>query len=126
MVYLAATLAGTLARAHLTGWTLSEARDLVDVTPFGASNRVYVQGIPDLKGTFAGFMDMADDLIFLAADSDEGCAIALYPSDLDLGTYWVGPGWLQTEINTSTGVAVAVTGSFSAAGTWTRHFTAAT
>ena len=123
IVYLAATLAGTLARVYLTTWSIEDPSDPVDVTPFGSPNRVFVMGIPTMGGSLAGFMDMNDDTLFQCRESDEGCLMALYPSSIDPGTYWLGPAWItRVNVNVNTGAACAVDCAWSAAGVWSRHF----
>jgi hypothetical protein len=75
-----------------------------------------------MGGSLAGFMDMADDLLFQCRESDEGCLMALYPSSIDVGTYWIGPAWItRMNINVNTGGAAAIDAAWSAAGAWTRH-----
>src|SRR6476620_1721014 len=119
IVYISTTGTGAVALVQLSSWTLDMSTDTADVTPFGALNKQYVQGLKDLKGSFSGSWDSADDSLFIAADSVDGCKIMLYPSSIDPGKYWTGPAWLNATITVSATDAAKVSGSFMANGGWT-------
>ena len=71
-VYLATT--GTAAAAsigNVSDWGFSGAKDQVETTSMGDSNKTYVAGLKDVKGTLAGFWDSAVDTLFTAADCDD-------------------------------------------------------
>jgi hypothetical protein len=61
-------------------WSLSLARDTVDVTSFGDTNRTYVVGLMDVSGTYAGFLDNSGDIMLTAAGEDAKF-IELYSDD---------------------------------------------
>jgi hypothetical protein len=104
----------------LSSWTLDKATDTVEVTAFGDDNKVYVQGLPDIKGTISGYFDSGADALFDAADSADGIKLYLYPSSLCPTVYHYGPAWVSASIATDVKGAVSVSGSFVANGSWGR------
>lgn len=121
IVYGSTTGSGTAVQiASLNHWTLDMSTDTVEVTAFGDSNKTYVQGLKDLKGTLAGFWDSADDSLFDGADSTDGVKLYLYPSSDYTAGYFYGPAWLSASIDVPSGGAVTVSASFVAAGAWGR------
>lgn len=119
--YLATTGSGTAAPAvSLSAWTLDRATDKADVTAFQDSNKTYVQGLPDIKGTLSGFFDSSDDALFDGADSSDGVKLYLYPSTLAPTIYHYGPAWLDASISVDAKGAITVSGSFVASGAWGR------
>src|SRR4030095_10117596 len=68
----------------LNNWTLDTTRDRVDVTCFGDPQKQYVQGLSDLKGTFAGIWDplTTPDEIFRIAMGDVAVGLRLTQSAL--------------------------------------------
>ena len=121
VVYISTTGAGAASLVlSLTDWSLDMATDTVEVTSFGDVNKTYVQGLPDINGSFSGFWNDAEDKLFTAAASSDGCRIYLYPSADAAAKYFYGPAWLSVSVNTAVGDAVKVTGNFLANGTWKR------
>ena len=121
VVYISTTMAGTASPVQLTEWTLNMATDKTEVTSFGDANKTYVQGLKDLSGTISGFWDSANDALFDAADSADGVRMYLYPSADAPTIFWEGPAFLDASISVGVGGAVAMSGSFVAAGSWTRR-----
>jgi hypothetical protein len=106
--------------ASLNKWDLDMSKEHVKVTAFGDTNQVYVDGLPDLKGTFGGWYDPVDGLgIFGVVFGTAKPALELYPSDLDTVNKWAGKGLLDAKISVDSAGAVAVSGAFVAAGPWT-------
>jgi hypothetical protein len=102
--------------AFLSKWTVDFATDKVDVTGLGDTNKVYVSGLPDSKGTFAGFYDDATDQLYTAAQDGQPRKFYLYPG-LDLVTqYFFGPGLFDFSASGGVTEAVAISGSWAAAG----------
>jgi len=121
VVYISTTGSGAASIVlSLTDWSLDMATDTVEVTSFGDVNKVYVQGLPDINGSFSGFWNDAEDKLFTAASSTDGCKIYLYPSADAASKYFYGPAWLSVSVSTAVGDAVKVTGNFLANGTWKR------
>jgi hypothetical protein len=96
------------------------ATDKVEVTAFGDTNKVYVQGLRDIKGTISGFWDSADDSLFDASESADGMKLYLYPASTAPTIYFYGPAFLDASIAVSVTGAVTVTGNFAANGAWSR------
>jgi hypothetical protein len=104
----------------LTDWSLDASRDKVDVTAFGDTNLVSVQGLPNYTGDFNGFWDDTQDTIFEASENSAAGLMYLYPSADAPTKYWCGPAWVDYSINTAVKDAVKVKGTWSAGGAWTR------
>lgn len=105
-------------------WTLQRNRDYVDATVFGDTNKTYLAGLPNVQGTFAGFLDVSGDLILNNSAASAGAkSIYLYADDgtnggtLKLVAY--GPGYVDATVNCTNTDAIRVTGEFRASGAWT-------
>ena len=96
-------------------WTLNLARDTVEVTAFGDTNKVYVVGLKDVSGTYAGFLDLSGDLMLTAAGEDAKL-ISLYGDDTTL--VGEGSGFIDASITCSNTDAVRISGNFRASGPW--------
>lgn len=107
-----------VAIGNLSAWSLDRSTDKVEVTAFQDLNKVYVQGLPDLKGTLSGFWDSASDPLYAAGISVDGTKLYLYPSTNVPTVYDYGPAWLDTSINVAVNGAVAISANFVAAGSW--------
>jgi hypothetical protein len=119
VVYLSTTASGTASNVlHLNKWSLNRQTDKIEVTSFGDTNKTYVQGLPDLKGSFEGFWDDTETKPFTAAASSDGCKIYLYPSSNITTKYLYGTAWLDCSIDTSVSGAVTLKGDFAAASSW--------
>lgn len=121
VLYMSAT--GTTLAVNvvgLTSWSLDKATDLVEVSAMGDANKSYVQGLPDVKGSFAGVFDSGTDQLFDGADSADGVLMYLYPNALVPTVYHYGPAWVNASIATGVTAAVTVSGSFAAKGAWGR------
>jgi hypothetical protein len=66
--------------ASLTDWSLNLTTARTEVTSFGDNNKVYIQGLPDVAGTFAGFWNDTDSTLATAANSATGTLLYLYTS----------------------------------------------
>jgi len=120
-VYLSTSAAGAAAVAvSLSQWSLDKATDKIDVTSFQDTNKVYVQGLPDIKGALSGFFDDTNDALFDAAESTDGVKMYLYPSTLVPTNYHAGLAWLDASISVDVKGACTVSASFVAAGAWIR------
>lgn len=121
VVYISTTGAGTATTTvSLSGWTLDLSTDKVETTSFGDANKTYVQGLKDIKGTLAGFLDDAGLSLFTGADSADGIKMYLYPSLNAPTMYWYGPAWLDASLNVAVGGAITLSGNFVANGSWGR------
>ena len=107
--------------ASMNSWTLSMARDKADVTAFQDTNKVYVQGLPDIKGTVGGWFDTDDVTIFDVALGEVAALLTLTPSTLFPTFLWKGLAWLDASIDVKATGAVSVSGNFVAAAGWVRE-----
>lgn len=107
--------------ASLNAWTLDMARDKVDVTAFGDTNKQYVQGLPDIKGTLGGFWDSSTPELFDVAAGDVAAMLNLIPSTLEPTFLWKGLAFLDASINVSATGAVTISSNFVGAGPWVRE-----
>lgn len=105
----------------LTSWSIDSSTDTVETTAFGDVNKTYVQGLPDLSGSFDGFWDDTDSTVFSGSVSVSGVNLYLYPSTDALARYWYGPAWVSYSVNTGVGDAVAISANFVANGAWGRQ-----
>lgn len=104
----------------LSSWSLDQSADPIEVTAFLDTNKTYLQGLKDIKGSFDGFWDDSETKLFAGADSADGVKMYLYPS-LDRPTsYHYGPAWVNTAMNVGVADAVKVTANFIANGAWDR------
>ena len=104
----------------VNAFTLDMATDKVEVTAFQDTNKQYVQGLKDIKGTISGFWDSADDSIFDASESADGLKLYLYPATTASTIYFYGPAFIDASIAVSATGANTISGNFVAAGAWGR------
>lgn len=120
VVYISTSAAGAASVVTLSKWSLNLSTDKVETTSFGDANKTYVQGLKDVQGSISGMWDDTDTKVFPAADSTDGIKMYLYPSSDAPTKYWYGPAWLDASIDVDVNGAVAISGSFSANGSWGR------
>jgi hypothetical protein len=104
-----------------TAWTLQRNRDYVDATVFGDTNKTYLAGLPNLQGTFAGFLDVSGDL-FLTAAASGAQLIELFADDGTNGGAIIkvahGSGLIDASVDCTNTDGVKLTGEFRANGPW--------
>jgi hypothetical protein len=123
VVYLATDGSGAAsAVAKLSAWSLDRATDKIDVSSFLDANKTYVQGLPDLKGSFSGFWDDTESKVFTAASSTAAVRMYLYPSSDAPTKYAYGTAWLDVSIDCALNEAVKIAGSFVAGSSWGINF----
>ena len=121
VVYMSTSGAGTAAAVvQLSEWSLDRSTDTVDVTSFGDSNKVFVQGLPNLQGSISGFWDSDTDTLFDAAESSSAVKMYLYPASTAPSVYFFGTAWVSASISVGVNAAVAINGTFVAASSWSR------
>jgi hypothetical protein len=103
----------------LNSWSFDASTDDVDVTAFGDTNKTYVSGLPDFKGSFAGFYDNASAQLYTAAIDGVARKTYLYPSTSD-AIYWFGTASFDVSIETGVSDAVKISGSFVATSAFTK------
>lgn len=117
-VLIGTTVGGAAVQVTLAEWSLDMTSDRFEVTSFQDANKVYVQGLKDLSGSFSGFWDHAETTLFDAADASGAVNMYLYPSTDAAGIYWYGTAFIDASISVPVGGAVAISGSFAAASSW--------
>jgi hypothetical protein len=111
--------ANVVAVASLNKWDLDLAKDQVKVTCFGDTNQVYVEGLPDIKGSYGGVYDPADGLvIFDVIFGTVKPYLKLLPSSLTPLVYFGGKANIAGKISVDANGAIAIGGSITAAGPW--------
>jgi hypothetical protein len=101
--------------AFLNAWSINAQTDKADVTAFGDPNKVYVAGLPDSSGNFAGFYDDATVQTYTAATDGVARKFYLYPSKLNSAQYWFGTVLPDFSVDAGVGDAVKITASWNAA-----------
>lgn len=111
--------ASAVVVASLNKWELDLAKDQAKVTAFGDANQVYVEGLPDIKGSYNGWYDPADGLvIFDVIFGTVKPYVELIPSSLTPLVFFGGKANLSGKISVDANGAVAIGGSITAAGPW--------
>lgn len=98
---------------NTTQWEMDFKSDKPDVTCLGDTNKVYVAGLPDASGSFAGFWDTTNQQAYTAASDGVARRFYAYPSTPSTaGPYWYGTAFFDMKVTTPVEGAVAVTGTF--------------
>lgn len=115
-VYMSLTSGGTAEPvAFLNAWTINFTTDKADVTAFGDGNKVYVAGLPDAQGTFAGWYDDATVQTYTAATDGIARKFYLYPSTSTNTQYWYGTVLPDFSVDGGVGDAVKIASTWNAA-----------
>lgn len=116
-VYVGATNAAAASQVPFVGsWSLGAATDKTDVTAMGDTNKVVVQGLPDLSGDIGGFFDDTSNVLYDAAIDGLDRAFYLYPNVNVATNYWYGRIFIDASFSASVGGAVEMTGTWAASG----------
>lgn len=120
-LYVNITSGGTAEPiAFLNKWTINFTTDKVDVTAFGDTNKVKVSGLPDATGSYAGFYDDSTAQLYTASQDGVARKFYLYPSNSNTAQYWYGTALFDFSADGGVSDAIAVSGSFDAAGAITK------
>ena len=111
---------GATAVASLSSWSYEAATDKADVTAFGDVNKQYVTGLPDVKGSLAGWFDDDEEALFLAAEGGVPVQLELMPVSTVTGLTFSGEAYVDCSIECPADGPIAVSGEWVAAGPWTR------
>lgn len=114
-VGIASDTASASPVTFLSQWDIKFEVDKEDVTAFGDSNKVYVAGLPDAQGSFAGFFDDATPQLYTAASDGLPRKFYLYPSTATTTVYFWGTALFDFTVSGDVGSSVKVSGSWSAA-----------
>lgn len=113
--------AGPTVVATLSTWTLDMSTDKQEVTGFGDTNKIYVQGLPDMVGTISGFWDDTDDDLYTASRSTGPVSMYLYPSKLTAAEWFEGTAWIDMSLECPVDGPITMSGDWAAAGAWTKQ-----
>jgi hypothetical protein len=106
--------------ASLDKWDLDMAKDHVKVTCFQDANQIYVDGLPDIKGSFGGVYDPVDGLgIFDVIFGTVAPFLELLPNLATATVKFGGRGLVDGKITVDSKGAITISGSFVASGPWT-------
>lgn len=96
-------------------WAINFVTDKFEVTTLDDTTKVYVSGLPDASGTFAGFYDDATAQTYTAATDGVARNLYLYPSLATVGQYWFGTVLPDFSVDGDVGGSVKVSASWAAA-----------
>lgn len=108
-----------VAIASLKSWSLDAESENVNVTAFADTNKQYVKGLPDYKGDLGGWWDSVEGALFDAAFGSVPVGLKLTPSTVDAALFFSGLAYVDAGVDVDAEGAVAVNGSWVAAGNWT-------
>jgi hypothetical protein len=106
--------------AYMKNWSINFTVDRADVTAQGDANKVYVSGLPDAQGAFAGFYDDATAQLYTSAVDGVARSFYLYPSNSSASTYFFGTGLFDFSVTSDVGDSTQVSGSWAAASAVTK------
>lgn len=102
----------------INNWSGSFKTEYEDVSCFGDTvNRVYIPGLMDIGGKFAGFWNSAELALFRAAMQPTPGMLQLMPNTTEPTFFWQGLAYLSADIDCSMN-APKVSGEFKAGGQW--------
>lgn len=105
--------------ASMNAWTFEATRERADVTCFLDPNRVYVQGLSDIKGTLKGAWEAIASIALLRVMmGDAAVGLKLVMSELDPTYFLAGPAYLDGGLDVPVDGPVVLNGSYAAAGAW--------
>jgi hypothetical protein len=115
--------AGGIRVSTKTEWTLQRNRDYVDATVFGDTNKTYLAGLPNVQGTFNGFLDTSGDLLLNSATSDAQ-TMYLYVDDGTIAGHATvlvahGPAFIDASVTVQNTDGARISGDFRASAAWT-------
>lgn len=96
-------------------WAFNANTDKYDVTSLEDTSKVYVAGLPDASGTFAGFYDTATAQTYTAASDGVARKFYLYPDLTSAGTYWWGTVFADFAVDGGVADSVKIAASWNAA-----------
>lgn len=102
----------------INGWKLSLKTDYEDVTCFGDTNKIVVQGLPDVAGSLTGFWNSAGYPIITAAKATVPGYLELTPSTAESTFKFGGLAYMDADIDCTVKGAPKISGEFRAAGNW--------
>jgi hypothetical protein len=111
---------------YLNSWAVSWTSDTSDITTLADAQHVHVDELPDVSGTFAGFLDDATSQTYIAAVDGLPRSMFLYPDSANMSRYFSGTVLADLAVTGSASTAAAISVNWVAAGLVTRTGTAGT
>jgi len=107
------------AVADINAFTIDMSTDTVDVTALGDTNKQYVQGLPDYKGTLSGWWNSATSPALFEVILGGGKPwLVLIPDTSEPTFLFKGLAYLSGSIDVSATGAVSISGDWVGAGNW--------
>lgn len=101
--------------AYIRDWSITFQTSPIDVTAMGDSGTVYVGGLPDITGSYAGFYDNATAQMYTAATDGQARRFYLYPDATDSSEYFWGTAVFDMNVEAAVDGSVQINGDFQAA-----------
>ena len=101
---------------YLNSWAVSWTAETSDITTLADAQHVYVEELPDVAGTFTGFLDDATSQTYLAAVDGLPRSMFLYPDSTNMSRYFSGPVLADLAVSGSAAAAVSIAVNWVAAG----------
>lgn len=115
-LYMGITSAGVPSPiAFLNKLSFDQTTDKYDVTSFGDTNKSVVAGLPDFKGTFAGFYDNATAQMYTAALDGVARKFYIYTDTTSNSQYWYGTAFFDFSVELDMNGTANISGNFAAA-----------
>jgi hypothetical protein len=116
VLYVGATTSTAASpAAFITSFTIDAKSDRVDVTAFGDTSKVYVQGLADAQGTYAGFRDAAAKQLLAAAQDGLSRKWYFYEDSNTPTAYFFGTAFWDQSISLGVSAAAALSGTWASA-----------
>lgn len=116
VLYVGATSGAQASQAaFITSFTIDAKSDRVDVTAFGDTSKVYVQGLSDAQGTYAGFRDSGAKQLLAAAQDGLARKFYFYEDNATPTAYFFGTAFFDQSVSLGVSAAAALSGTWAAA-----------
>lgn len=101
--------------AYISAFQIDMTTEKADGTAFGDANKTYLAGLPDDKGSFSGFSDLAGDALYTAARDGAARKFYFYPDYTNAqGTYFHGAAFFDLSSSFAVGDGAKVSGNWVA------------
>jgi hypothetical protein len=96
-------------------WSMNFSTDKIEVTTMDDTTKVYVGGLPDASGAFAGFYDDATVQTYTAATDGTARKFYAYPTLATTAQYWFGTVLPDFSVDSDVAGAIKMNVSWAAA-----------
>jgi hypothetical protein len=94
---------------YLSSWAISFTHDTFDASTITDPQHRYIAGMPDVAGTFTGFLDDATSQTYIAATDGLPRNMYIYPNSRDMGQFFAGMVLPDLAVTGGEGAPVAIT-----------------